>query len=175
MDLLTDFEFADIPADVSPPASDVEYPCEVCGQESGPYGGRGRKPTKCAEHKKPVAKSSRGPRVTGSNAILATQATEALCQMNGIMALGAMVVGFTGTASAINDFQDAFRQTTYNALLTDPDMCRFILKGGTKSGKLALGISYGMMAMAVGPVAVMEYKDKRAAKQAEALQEERLF
>lgn len=40
----------DTQADTAPPLGDFEYSCEVCGVELK-YGGRGRKPTKCKQHK----------------------------------------------------------------------------------------------------------------------------
>lgn len=40
----------EMPSDDVPPVSDFEYSCEVCGVELT-YGGRGRKPKRCAEHK----------------------------------------------------------------------------------------------------------------------------
>jgi hypothetical protein len=144
--------------------SDVEYPCTECGREAGPYAGKGRKPTKCPDHK--PGKGTRSPKVGGTNARLAEQATEALAQINNFMALGCMLGQFHATAGRIAEYDPTFRAQTYNALLTDPDLCRYILKAGTKSGKLALGVSYAMFAAAIMPTALAELKEKRAAKAA---------
>ena len=161
------FEDAIMPKDTTPPVSDVEYPCEVCGNEAGPYGGRGRKPKYCADHRRgPTRKNTSGIKVTGTNDTLARQATEALCQINGFLALGAMVLSLHATAATIAEAQDTFREQTHAALLTDPDLCRTILKAGVKSGKLALLISYVMFGAAVVPVAVMEIKQKKAERDA---------
>jgi hypothetical protein len=147
----------DIPPDVGPELSDVEYPCEVCGREAGPYGGRGRKPTRCGEHKR--NKSS--VKVTGNSTQLASQATAVLVQLNGLLAMGAMAVGMFNTASAIAQANTPFEEQARAALATDPDLCRLILKTGKKSAKLSLGLAYVGMGIAVGPVAVMEAREKQ--------------
>jgi hypothetical protein len=145
--------------DVIPEVSDIEYPCVICGKEAGPYSGRGRHPKKCTEHR--TTQVNKGTRVTGTNATLASQATEALCQINGFLTIGAMFAGMPATAGAITAAEDGFREQTYNALLTDPDLCRSILKAGVKSGKIALLISYLMLGAAVMPIAVLEFKAKQ--------------
>lgn len=159
------FVDADLPQDSVPPTTDVKYPCEVCGKESGPYGGRGRKPKKCPEHKI-GANRRNAPRATGTNSTLATQATEALCQINGFLMLGVMFAGMHATAGAFSAGEEGFRGQTYAALLTDPDLCRSILKAGVKSGKLALIISYLMLAGSVIPTAVVELREKKAEREA---------
>ncbi len=145
------------PMDNAPELSDVEYPCEVCGRESGPYGGRGRKPKRCSEHKK----NKTSVRVTGNTTQLAEQATAVLVQMNGLMAMGAMAMGLMGTASAIAQANTPFEEQAKAALTTDPDLCRLILKTGKTSAKFSLGLAYAGMAMAVGPTAYMEVSTKR--------------
>ena len=160
-DLLTlpTFITGDVPPDDESPPTPFEYACETCGKELH-YGGRGRKPKYCDEHKRGGSTTPR--KNLGKNDVLAAQATEALCQMNSISAIGLMMFGLPTTASAINNAHDSFREQAYNALLTDPDLCRKILKGGTGSGKIALVIAYGMLGAAVVPVAHMEIKEKRA-------------
>jgi len=166
------FEEAAIPRDSTPPVSDVEYPCEVCGNEAGPYVGRGRKPKYCADHRRSPSRAVAKPlRVTGTNDTLARQATEALCQINGFLAIGAMFAGLHATAGAISNAEETFREQTHAALLTDPDLCRSILKAGVKSGKLALIVSYVMFGAAVLPTAVLEVKTKKAEREALKAQE----
>ena len=158
-------ESVSLPADVVPVADGIEYPCEVCGREAGPYGGRGRKPKYCDLHKKGARKTGTAPK--NNNAVLAKQATDALVQMNGLFGTGIYVLGFPETSSAIAERSDAFEEQAYNALLTDPALCRMILRGGTTSGKLALLIAYSMLAGGVAPTAITEYRDRRAEKIAE--------
>jgi hypothetical protein len=149
-----------------------EYPCEVCGKEAGPYGGRGRKPKRCAEHKRSSSTGARAPRITGNNATLATQATEALCQIDGMMALGARIVGFTDTATVIEEADETFRLRVYAALLNSPDMCRRILKVGSKAGDSALLIAIALHIATIAPVFMAEAKQKKAEKEARKLAEE---
>lgn len=150
--------------DSVPQTDDVEYPCDVCGKEAGPYAGKGRKPTKCSEHKKGRSQAKTGGKVTGNAASLAAQAATVLEQLNGIMAVGLMAVGFNSTASAIAAANDGFKEQAYQALTTDADLCRLILKSGVKSGKVSLALAYASMSMQVVPVAVMEYRVKQEAK-----------
>jgi hypothetical protein len=156
-----DFEDVTIPVDTVPELNDVEYPCRVCGKEAGPYGGRGPKPKLCEEHKK-QPKGAGVKRVTGSPANLAGQASAVLVQLNGMLAIGAMALGLHGTASAIAASNGNFEEQAYQALLTDSELCRLILKGGVKSAKVSLAIAYAGMATAVVPTAVMEVKELKA-------------
>jgi hypothetical protein len=153
----------DVTPDVIPEVSDVEYPCVVCGREAGPYGGRGRKPTRCPEHKKTPGGSARTtPRVTGTNATLAAQATEALCSIDGILQLGTTVMGFTETASVIADADEVFRMRVHAALINSPDTCRKILRYGSKAGDSALVIAILLHVATIAPVFVQEAKAKKA-------------
>jgi hypothetical protein len=169
---VTDFEDAVIPPDSTPPLTDAEYPCRVCGREAGPYGGRGPKPKYCPEHKKGTKAAVRSAKVTGAPANLAAQATGVLVQLNGMLAIGAMAMGLNGTASAIAQANPNFEEQAYQALLTDQDLCKLILKGGVKSAKLSLGIAYVGMGTAVIPTAVMELKEKKEERDAKREAEE---
>lgn len=155
------FEDADLPSDTVPVTADVEYPCSVCGRESGPYSGRGRKPTKCPEHR---GSKPGGVRVTGKASNLAAQAAKTLVQLNSAIALGAAALSMFGTSKAIFGYQATFEEQAYAALLTDPEFCAQILRAGTKSAKASLTLCYVGMGIAVAPIAVTEIKEKRAAK-----------
>lgn len=160
----------DFPQDSIPDVADVEYPCQVCGQEAGPYGGRGRKPTRCPLHKKNPTSSTR--KVTGSSANLATQATASLVQINGLLTIGAMTMGMVATAQRIAQANPIFEEQAYNALVTDPELCKLILKSGAKSAKISLMLAYGGLLTAVAPVAYMEIKEKQAERAARKAEEE---
>jgi len=73
-------EFSNVTRDETPP-QEFEYACVVCGREIF-YGGRGRKPKYCDEHRtgnSPNKDSVRSKtKITGGTAQLAAQATEAL-------------------------------------------------------------------------------------------------
>jgi hypothetical protein len=146
--------------------SAVEYPCVVCGRESGPYGGRGRKPTKCPEHKGNGTPSVKRGTTPIKNAVLAGQAADALVQLNSIVALVATLAQYEGTGDALRIAQDGFREQAYQALLTDPELCRSILKGGVMSGRVALLIAYAMLGSVVAPVAMYEAREKSRERKA---------
>jgi hypothetical protein len=166
-----DFADAVIPPDSVPVTSDAEYPCRVCGKEAGPYGGRGPKPKLCPDHKKQT-NGTRSAKVSGAPANLAGQATGVLVQLNGMLAMGAMALGMFGTASAISDANGTFEEQAYQALLTDPELCRLLLKGGVKSAKVSLGLAYVGMGVSVVPTAMMELKEKKAERDERKAQEE---
>lgn len=161
---IDDFDPDTLPRDSVPLTADIEYPCQHCGREAGPYSGRGRKPKVCVDCK--PRKRTSVPKVTGSSATLATQATEVLSQVNAMVALGCAAMKLFGTAGAISAYDETFKAQAYAALITDQELCRFILKGGTKSAKVTLLMAYGGMAVAVAPHAVNEVKEMRAERQA---------
>lgn len=169
--VFTDEPTTSAPDDV-PPLSDIEYPCDVCGAEAGPYGGRGRKPTKCPLHKKTkTSTGERAPRISGTNATLATQATEALCSIDGMMALGARIVGFSNTAEVIEEADEVFRLRVHSALINSPDMCRKILRYGSKAGDSALFIAIALHIATIAPAFMNEAKEKKAEKEAKLARE----
>lgn len=155
------YEFTE--ADVIPETSEVEFPCQVCGREAGPYGGRGRKPKYCEEHKQQKSASKRST-PQPKNAALAANAADALAQINALAAFGATVLQYEATGETIRNANDEFRERAYQALVTDPDLCKAILRGGAMSGRAMLILSYGMLASVVAPVAVMEFREKKEAK-----------
>jgi len=162
-DLLT-FRDTEVPSDALPrdeaPPSAFEYACQVCGKELH-YGGRGRKPKFCDEHKK--GGSGTGVARKGGNVQLATQAADALVQLNSLCVMGLMLAQLPQTAGALAGTEDGFREQAIAALVTDPALCKSILKAGTTSGKVSLLIAYAMLGGAVVPVGVMEFKERAKA------------
>lgn len=157
--------------DTVPDTYDItpEFPCDTCGQEAGPYVGRGPKPKRCPSCKRLAgAKPAAAGKVTGKDASLAAQATQVLIQLNGMMAIGMMAMGLHRTASAFAGANEGFEAQAYAALTTDPDLCKLILKGGVKSAKISLGMAYVGLGMAAVPVAVEEVREKKAARAAAA-------
>src|SRR5215471_6273072 len=157
--------------DSVPDLSDIEYPCEICGKEAGPYGGRGRKPKRCSEHKKQQNRSTNVSKVSGTNAQLAAQATEALCSIDGMAALGARIIGFTNTAETIEEADEVFRLRVNAALLNSPDTARKILRYGSKAGDSALFIAIGLHIATILPVFMTEAKEKKAEREAKRIAE----
>jgi hypothetical protein len=82
--------------------------------------------------------------------------------LNGIIAIGLMAVGFNDTASAIAGANGLFEQQAMAALTTDPELCRLILKSGTKSAKFSLAFAYAGFGVQVLPTLVNEARDKKA-------------
>lgn len=168
-----DFTDAEI-QDYKPELDDVEHPCKTCGREIDvQYGGRGPRPRYCSTCKPLKANGSRKqtPRVTGKDQSLAAQATGVLVQLNAMIAMGAAAIGLFRTAGNIASANEPFEAAAYQALLTDPELCRTILKSGAKSAKVSLALAYGGMAMSVAPTAVIELKERKAAR--DAAKEER--
>lgn len=170
---MTTMTFEDVApvADTVPELDGVDYPCqklmpngELCGREAGPYGGRGPKPKVCPDHKRSTSSRSgpRAPRVTGSASNLAAQAAGVLVQLNGLVAIGLMAVGLKQTASALGSCSDTFESQAYDALLTDPDLCKLILRGGIQSSRMSLGLAYVGVGSIVVPTAVNELREKKA-------------
>lgn len=165
---MTDIVFDDVDITDSgfthPPMDAVEYPCTECGREAGPYSGRGRKPTKCPEHKGTKSVSGSKPKTTGKNAQLAGQAADTLAQYNDLIAFVATISTWSETGDAISNANPTFREKAYAALLTDPELAANIVRTGGISGKAALLIAYAMLATAVVPVGFMEARAKKAAR-----------
>ena len=156
---------AAIPQDDSPHDG---LSCAVCGDGIDHlYSGRGRKPKYCDEHKRSGTRTNVRAS-TPKNDRLAAQATDALMQINGLGALVCMLSGMPMTAAAITSTEDGLREQVKAALITDPDLCNKILSAGTHSAKISLVIAYGMFAAAVVPVAIMEFKSNREARELEA-------
>jgi len=163
-DVLDAEELAAPPQD-STPVFDTSGTCEFagCDEIKTEYAGRGRKPRFCTEHtnlrKKPGAAEAAARKAP--NQKLADQATEVLLQLNGFLAIALRFGKLEFTASALAECQEEFRVKTNAALLTDPDLCRTILRAGTTSGKMGLAVAYGMLAGAVAPIAIMEIRERR--------------
>jgi hypothetical protein len=164
-------EMVDVPIPDESPNTDspFEYACEVCGKELY-YGGRGRKPKFCDEHKG-GGKGATTRKSTARNDALAFEAAAALSQLNALIGLGLLVpaVPWMGdnplflphTAVAIAHADEGFNAQAYAALQTDPALCKMILRVGSASGKIALIVAYGMLATAVVPIGVEEYKERK--------------
>lgn len=115
--------------------------------------------------KRPVGSRKNGPTgPRGSNEQLAKQAASLLAQTNGLITTGLFLVGFQRTASAIAERNEPFEAQVAAALVTDPALCRTILKAGGTSAKLSLLIAYAMLAGSVAPVAISEYREIQNAR-----------
>lgn len=167
-------EFVDVDAsallpDIPAGLTDDEI-CEVSGcSEPIVYGGRGRKPKRCPEHKgtrgatvRPeTVKTKRGK----ANDIPARRAAQSLSQMNALIGTTLLLLpkpyGMPATGSALANANEGFEEAAYEALLTDPKLCQMINKAGAVSGKFSLLFAYAMLGAAVAPVAIDEFQSSR--------------
>lgn len=138
-----------------------EFACSGCGEKLE-YSGRGRKPKWCGDCRpKATRKTTSIP--SGNNDKLAAMATDVLCQANNVTGMVLMLMQFNGTAHKLIERETPFRMQAYEALKTDPALCKSILKGGAKSGKIMLISAYAMLAISIAPTAIEEFKEKRVA------------
>ncbi len=157
-----EFELMAVPDDIV----DIEYPCEICGKESGPYSGRGRKPKRCAEHKAKQSTPRKAGKLPAKVEANAAMAAEILAQYNGLAGLGLRLVTYHDTADAIVGANPVFKELAYNALISDPALAESIIRTGGMPGKVALIVAYATFGAAVAPVAMLELRSKRADKRA---------
>lgn len=66
---------------------------------------------------------------------------------------------------------DQFEDMAYDALLSDPVLCKKILGAGSQSGKVQLAMAYGALALSVAPTAATEIRIRRAQQNAEVNEE----
>lgn len=158
-----DFETVAVPdvptmVDEPPPMSDAQ--CHhanaagvQCLKESGHEGRHRFKETK---------NSGSEPR-GGGNDKLAVRAADVLLQLHSVIGTGTFVLGFPKTAAGMAAADDSFRESLVSALALDPKMCRFILRGGANSAKVALILAYVGYSAKVVPYFMMEMQEKRDA------------
>ena len=166
----------DIP-DIDDPDAEIEVeeiPAIVCAypgcKEQLVYYGKGRKPKFCTDHKNgkvTAASLTAQSRVKGTNQQLAAQASEVLAKTNSLAMLAILAFGMPLTAKTIAEHNEQFKDSAYEALLLDPKLCNQILATGGKTAGLALFMAYGQLGMFVVPLAITEFKEKRATKREE--------
>jgi len=157
----------DVPQDEPVPQVAAEYRCQHpgCDRELT-YGGRGRKPKFCDEHKKKAAvKSGSSRRGTAQNEALANQACDLIIGLTDIAAIGFMLVGYRETEQEISDAQDPLRDQIYSSLLANPARAKRIvtLLGGVSDATLIVALLG--FTVRVGSSAVNEYRDKKSSRE----------
>lgn len=150
----------DFPNEVVEAPSDGALACLTCGKPLR-YGGHGRKPRYCDEHK---TKTKRAPGRIAAND--ATVAAEALASLNITLALALTFVPFEPvrlpkTANAISENNDVFKVEVEKALLSAPHLAARIASAGGVTGVMGLVAAYAMLGMAIAPTALDELKAKR--------------
>lgn len=148
-----------MPADLAPEVP--EFACEVCGKELT-YGGRGRKPKYCDEHKKNKPAGTRSASGSKRDEAVARQAAGVLSQINGLVGLGLYFAPepfrMPDTAAKLDELAPKFEEQAFDALKNSPALARTIARAGGVSGSAGLIIAYGMLGASLAPVAVDEWK-----------------
>lgn len=132
--------------------------CEVCGTPLV-YAGRGRKPTRCDEHKRNKSASNSTRSNKGSTRDV-TAAANTLKTLNTAVAVPLMMVAPTAGAEWSARLPTLEAQTL-SILESDPNLARRLASAGAKGGGLALLLAYAMNLMPVLAVARNELNERR--------------
>lgn len=116
--------------------------------------------------------TSSGPRKTAASDSQARMAAAMLAQVNNLVGMSLALFRLPVTGAQITEANAGFEQMAYEALLTDPALCRKILSAGANSGKAGLVMAYAMLGAAVVPVAMQEMKESRRVALAEGAEDE---
>ena len=165
-----EFTEADIPAapdDIAPATEEVvsttgDYdPLYPGSTPEAPYG---YKADGTAYKRRPNKGYTR--RESGSGRIVASEsqakaAAAMLAQVNNLVCISIHVAGMPRTATSIQEQNAQFEAMAFEALLTDPALCKKILMAGANSGKAALLMAYATLGMSAVPAAISEVKERR--------------
>lgn len=139
--------------------------------DSTPEAPYGRKPDGTPYKRHHGGRGSRsvtGPQRMPASESLARSAAGVLATANSLTAIALMAGNLTVTAEAINDANKQFEEMAYQALLTDPALCKKILSAGASGGKAGLLMAYAMLTANIFPSAMAEFKERRQARLEEA-------
>lgn len=162
------FVIADAPPSfsiVTAPSNDDDLTCEVCGTPLV-YGGRGRKPKRCDEHKKSGARTSTGTRRSSTRDVDAALA--ALEGFETILQFGLM----WASPHAAADFEtrrESLTARNQKILEADPALAKRLSSAASKGGGFALVLSYGI---AFGPAVLIARRDLIEQADAQAMEQE---
>lgn len=111
--------------------------------------------------KKPVASrtSATTGRSSAKNETRARQAASAIVQLNAFAVVGCLTAGLTETGQLLMGREEKFRDDLYNAFVLDPSLADYVLKMGSKSGKMMLIAAIGLHVGSVVPTAFTEYRE----------------
>lgn len=154
--------YSDAPEDnirEAPAKSTPEMSCSVCGVDIAHlYKGKGRRPTKCEEHKAGSATRINAGGVRGSADVKAAVNTLGLAysMLGTVLMMAGATTAATTLAKSVPDLQE--NNATY--LAQDRDLVKRINSLGKTGGRAAF---FGSQIMVLGPVAVLaatELKEK---------------
>jgi hypothetical protein len=153
-------ETVPIPEDDAAP----EYACEVCGKELQ-YGGRGRHPRFCEEHK-PRSASSISTRKSSAKGDVAA-ALSAMDMMYDLLGMGLLMVGAHDALDLFKESRPQLKEKNEAYLSNDAALAKSLAKLGRTGGRYAFATA---QVATVGPVLVLaagEVTQKRRAAAAQ--------
>lgn len=113
----------------------------------------------------PAKSPATGTRRMAASETSARAAANMLGRMNSLIGFSLVALGMPNTAGQLAENNETFVEQAYEALLTDPELCRKIMSAGAQSGKAQLMMAYAMLGASVVPTAVVDIKEKRALAQ----------
>lgn len=155
--MTTPIQETDMPDETPPLEGQAYNPVYPGSTADAPYGYKPdgepykRRPKGTAGGSSPTS-----PRRMPATESQARVAAELLARLNSLVAMSLYASGLPLTSEALNTANDGFREMAYQALLTDPALCRLILGAGATSGKAGLIMAYTMLGLAVAPAAKTE-------------------
>lgn len=148
--IVADLEIGEAPesfGDVPP-----EYACEVCGTELT-YGGRGRKPRFCDEHK-PARGTSTGSGRKSSKDVEA--AVSSLNQVYTLLQMGLGLLGANLAGDALEASIPKLEKGNREHLTNDPELAKRIAEMGKTGGRYAF---FSAQVLTIGPVLFLAYSE----------------
>lgn len=157
------FEETSIPEGLGEMPESNDPTCEVCGTPLY-YGGRGRKPKFCDEHKRSAPKSSSG----GSKGRNGAVVDAAMANLNMLNNMAKLPIGLISAPAGQvwNSKLDDLQAQSRAILESDPALAKSIAGAGAISGKWLLLGAYALAFKDVAAVAIIDNSQKRAAKAA---------
>lgn len=127
-----------------------ELSCETCGKPLV-YGGRGRKPRFCDEHKSSRTASNISTRKSSAKGDVAA-ALSALDMMYDLLSMGLLVVGAHGAAELFGQSREQLNAKNESYLSNDAALAKSLAKLGRTGGRYAFATA---QVATVGPVLIL--------------------
>lgn len=161
--LSPEFRTVDLPQDEKPAIDGVPFDPRYPGSTAdAPYGFKPNgEPYKRHHSGNGGSKGGKSVRNMPASDVQARSAAGVLATANKLLGMALLPI-LPATAVAIVDGNEQFEEMAFQALLSDPALCKKILSAGTSSGKAQLFMAYGAFGMSVAPTALAEVKAKRA-------------
>lgn len=145
---------ATTPDDLDDTPTASEYSCEICGAPLE-YGGRGRKPTRCDDHKRKAAAKPRSSSPTGD----VRSALAVMESMYGAVSLGLIMVS-PQSAQVWATQIDSLQASNALVLAGDKALCKSICRLGERSGKAMFFSAHVMAAVPVVVALQQDFKSR---------------